>query len=177
MHTWRRPSLSLIAWGLLCGTSSARWLSLITLSDASNVVWCKRRLENPPRPSAASFIKWPLVLKTGRRIPQGLVCFLLQQRSVWPVPWLNPLCSDSAPSVTHLCVCVRVHGVLQDLGPDLEDAWANVRWASAGKWEEGRRHDEVYSWFWQYSHQLLSVPSPRPALCGSYVTQVRLGLK
>lgn len=44
---------------------------------------CKK-VGNPPSPSATSFINLSLLPKTGQYIPEGLVYFLLQQRSEWP---------------------------------------------------------------------------------------------
>lgn len=104
--------------------------SLNTASSASQVVSSVIRLKNPLCPSATSFIKLPLLLQTGQCIPQGLVYFLLQERSAW-------LCCLTEPSVVPQPLNIYVFTVgCRDISPHeeerVEDRWVGIRWALTG---------------------------------------------
>lgn len=85
----------------------------LTPVSASQVVSSARRLKNLPCPSAASFIKLPLLPKTGQRIPEGLVYFLLQQRSERPCrPTELSLTTVPQPPNIYVCAaCCRPWGL------------------------------------------------------------------
>lgn len=139
----RGAVLSLRAWSHRRATSSLGLLSLANARQCQRCCFVEEAVrKNPPRPSAASFIKWPLVLKAARR--PARLCVLstsagvsVTRRRAEPAPL--PL--RSLGHALTLCAC----RVRQGLRPRWEDALAYVRLASTGNWEKGRTHEYVCS--------------------------------